>query len=192
MKRLEILRLIISALVKPKLRIVIPPLPQGCILDIGAGGEGIIAQSAGSNVIAVDKYRSEIQEAWDKAPDAEWMVADGTKLPFKSESLDVATTFFSCMYMTDNVKKEVFSEVQRILKRGGEFLIWDVQMAAKNKVFAIRLAVDIEERTVKTIYGVKAKDQTADSLRHFLEQAGFETEVITDSKNWFFIKAVRV
>ena len=192
MKRLEILRLIISALVKPKLRIVIPPLPQGCILDIGAGGEGIIAQSAGSNVIAVDKYRSEIQEAWDKAPDAEWMVADGTKLPFKSESLDVATTFFSCMYMTDNVKKEVFSEVQRILKRGGEFLIWDVQMAAKNKVFAIRLAVDIEERTVKTIYGVKAKDQTADSLCHFLEQAGFETEVITDSKNWFFIKAVRV
>ena len=192
MTLLTILGMMISALVKPKQRIAIPSLPKGCILDIGGGGEGVLAQAAGLNDIAIDKYKSEILEARENTPAASWMVADATHLPFKSNSIRNATAFFSCMYMPDITKQNVFEETCRILKSDGEFWIWDAPMASENEVFGIRLKVKLEDKTIRTMYGVKAKDQTADSLCQSLNQAGFDTNVITDQKHWFFIRANRV
>ena len=118
------------------------------------------------------------------------MVADGTALPYKNNSFDNATAFFSCMYMSDDVKENVFKETRRVLKKGGEFWVWDANMLPKNNVFAIRLQADIlEKRSIKTVYGVKAKDQSVDSICGLLHEAGFESEVIKNHKYWFFIKA---
>ena len=192
MKVLSIIQMIINALVKPKQRILIQKIPEGRVLDIGGGGEGVIAQAGGAMVVAIDKCISEIHEARENATTTPWMVADGTELPYKNNSFDNATAFFSCMYMTDDLKEYVFKETRRVLKKGGEFWIWDVRMAS-NQVFAIRLNVDFSENhTIKTIYGVKAKDQSDVSMCHLLHEAGFETEVIANRKYWFFIKAKRV
>ena len=104
MKILSIISMIINALVKPEQRILIPEIPNGNVLDIGGGGEGVIAQVGGTRVLAIDKYMSEIGEARGKAPETPWMVANGIALPFANDCLDNATAFFSCMYMPEDVK----------------------------------------------------------------------------------------
>ena len=150
----------------------------------------MIAQVGGARVVAIDRLRSEIQEAREKALDVPWMVADATALPFSNQCLDNATAFFSCMYMSSDVQEKVFRETRRVLKNGGEFWIWDAHMSPKGRVFAIRLQVDSPDvDTVNTIYGVRAKDQSAASVGSLLRQAGFEPEVITAQKHWFLIKA---
>ena len=192
MKPFSVIRMIIAVYVKPKLRIRIQKIPNGSVLDIGGGGEGVIAQAGGAGVVAIDKHMSEIHEARGKAPECPWVVADATELPYGNNCFDNATAFFSCMYMPDNVKESVFRETRRVLKKGGEFWIWDVRMSARGNVFAVRLQVDLREDTIRTVYGVKAKDQSAASICRQLQQAGFETEIITNRKHWFLINAKRV
>ena len=184
------LRMIINVLVKPVAKITICELPKGRVIDIGGGGEGVIAQAGGNRIVPVDKFISEIHEAKAKAPNNPWMVADATELPYKDHGFDNATAFFSCMYMSEEIKADVFRETKRVLKKGGEFWVWDGNMSPKSKVFAIRLAVDLPDiPTIRTIYGVKAKDQTATSVCSSLRKAGFETEVIGSHKHTYFIKA---
>lgn len=97
------------------------------------------------------------------------------------------------MYMSDDVKEKVFRETRRVLKKSSEFWIWDVYMHSINKVFAIRLQVDFHNtHKINTVYGVKAKDQSTASIESLLREAGFESEVITNRKHWFLIKAKRV
>ena len=186
----SMIKMMFQAFVKPKRYILMPEIPEGCVLDIGGGGEGVIAQVEGARVIAIDKYMSEIIEARGKAPSAAWLVADGTALPYPNNSIDSATAFFSCMYMPDDVKEKVFRETQRVLMPNAEFWIWDVPMNTKSDVFAFRLQVEIPEiTTIKTIYGVKAKDQSAVTICNQLQEAGFGTELIVNNKDCFFIKA---
>ena len=192
MKVFSIIKVILNAYLKPRQHISIDEVPGGSIIDIGGGGEGVIAQVGGNRVIAIDQYLSEIHEAREKAPGTPWLVADATELPLLDNCLDNATAFFSCMYMSDSVKENVFRETIRVLKQGGEFWVWGVQMTSRKDLFAIRLQVDYPEiKTKRTIYGVKAKDQSVDSICALLKKAGFGTEVITLKKHWFFIKARR-
>ncbi|MHA2231728.1 MAG: hypothetical protein ACXAB4_04495, partial [Candidatus Hodarchaeales archaeon] len=57
-------------------QVIIEDIPVGRILDVGGGGEGIIAQIGGDRVTAVDRLETEIEEARPKAPTANWKVAD--------------------------------------------------------------------------------------------------------------------
>jgi ubiquinone/menaquinone biosynthesis C-methylase UbiE len=185
MKLFSIAQMMFNAMTKPKQHIVIREIPNGKVIDIGGGGEGVIAQVGGAAVVAIDKYISEIHEARGKAPTAPWMVADATELPCESHCFDHATAFFSCMYMSDDVKEKVFRETRRVLKNDGEFWVWDAHIPPKSKMFAIRLQVDIhDQHTINTIYGVKAKDQSAVSIGNLLQKAGFESEIITNRKHW--------
>lgn len=179
-----------SALSKPIQRVVLSGLLPGRVLDIGGGGEGVIAQVGGGQVVAVDKLFSEIVEACAKSPAAHWLNADATKLPCPNESFARATAFFSCMYMSNEIKAAVFKETYRVLQPNGEFWIWDVPMAARSGVFALRLQATLpNQNTITTGYGVWAKDQSVASLVNLLQQAGFKTEVSAQHKHWFLLKA---
>ena len=183
-------RMLFMALTKRKQHISLQELPHGSVLDIGGGGEGVIAQAGGARVVAIDKLVSEIHEARRKALDVPWIVADATALPFADHCFDHATAFFSCMYMPSDVQEKAFRETRRVLKKGGEFWIWDAHIAPRGKVFAIRLQVDLGAgRTINTIYGVKAKAQSTATIGSLLRQAGLEPETVTDRKEWFLIKA---
>ena len=193
MELLSMIRMVFSALSKPKQHIRIEAVPQGRIIDIGGGGEGVIAQAGGARVVAVDKHESEIDEARGKAHEAQWVVADAAALPFEGHSFDNATAFFSCMYMPGDTLSEVFKETRRVLKKGGEFWIWDAEMAPKGKAFALRLRVDLRDKpSVNTAYGVRAKEQSAEGTGRLLQEAGFELAEVTRRKHWFFIKARNV
>ena len=184
------LQMMFSALTKPQQQVTLSELSPGRILDIGGGGEGVIAQVGGSQVVAVDKLFSEIVEACDKAPTANWLTADATQLPCLKESFAQATAFFSCMYMSNEIKAAVFKETYRVLQPGGEFWIWDVPMSTRSGVFALRLQATLpNQKTITTGYGVRAKDQSAASLGSLLQQAGFKTEISAQHKHWFLLKA---
>lgn len=190
MKLFSMVRMVFSALSKPKQHIRIEAIPQGKVIDIGGGGEGVIAQAGGARVVAVDKHESEIDEARSKAPEAQWVVADATALPFEGHSFDNATAFFSCMYMPGDALSEVFRETRRVLKNGGEFWIWDAEMDLRGKVFALRLQVDLPAKpSVHTAYGVRAKEQSAEGMGRLLQEAGFELAEMIHRKHWFFIRA---
>ncbi len=192
MNPFSIVQMMFNALTKPKQHVVIQEIPPGKVIDIGGGGEGVIAQAGAAGVVAIDRFISEVHEARGKAPDATWMVADATELPFEGHCFDNATAFFSCMYMSDDAKQKVFRETRRVLKKGGEFWIWDAYMVPRGKVFAIRLRVDFHHMPkINTVYGVSAKAQSAASIVGLLREAGFEPQVITNQKHWFQIKARR-
>jgi ubiquinone/menaquinone biosynthesis C-methylase UbiE len=184
------MRMIIDALVKPEQYISIEETPKGRVIDIGGGGEGIIAQAGGSRIFAVDKFMSEILEAKDKASSSHWLVANAGKLPYSSASFANATAFFSCMYMSEEMKKQVFRETHRALKPGGEFWIWDANIAPKQKAYGIRLHVAFPvQRSTKTMYGTRIKNQSSAAICAQLQEAGFETEVVSNQRHWFFIRA---
>jgi len=70
----------------------------GRILDIGGGGEGIIARRYGDKVIAIDNRKDELEES----PDAGLkIVMDACELKFLDNSIDNATCFYSLMFIPD-------------------------------------------------------------------------------------------
>ncbi len=176
--------------VTPFQEIIINEIPSGSIIDIGAGGEGIIAQIGGERITAIDKRQSEIDEAIDKAPDAKWMVADALDLPFENEEFDNATSFFSGMYMSHEDKKNVFKEVHRVLPTGGEFWIWDSKIKTSKEGFLIVLTVSLPgKEKFNTGYGTNITNQDEDIYKKYLNEAGFSIEEIEVKKYWFFIRA---
>ncbi|MBY9001428.1 MAG: class I SAM-dependent methyltransferase [Candidatus Heimdallarchaeota archaeon] len=171
-------------------KIVIDAVPEGTILDIGGGGEGIIAQIGRERVTAVDKFQSEIDGAKQKAPEANWILADAQNLDFSDGHFDSATSFFSIMYMSNKVKKEVFKEIYRVISDEGEFWIWDASISKEKGVFLVKIKVILPDQTVvRTGYGVSSKIQTVNSIKEMLEEVGFNVEIIESNKQWYFMKA---
>jgi len=176
--------------ITPYQEIIIENIPPGSIIDIGAGGEGVIAQVGGKRVTAVDKRQSEIDEAKDKAPDANWMVADATHLPFENEEFDNATSFFCGMYMSNEDIAKSTKEIYQVLKSGGEFWIWDSKIDTDKDSFIIVLQVSLPgKEKFGTGYGTGKKIQNEEMYKEYLEDAGFSIKDIEVNKYWFFVKA---
>ncbi|MHA1121674.1 MAG: class I SAM-dependent methyltransferase [Candidatus Heimdallarchaeota archaeon] len=192
MSKFQTLKYMLSALgafLFRRQKVVITEIPAGKIIDIGGGGEGIIAQIGADRVTAVDKLESEIKSAQPKAPTATWQVADARDLPFENESFDNATVFFSLMYMKKSVKEEVISEVFRVLPSGGEFWIWDANIQ-KDGIFVTMLKIKLPNgKTISTGYGSKDCTQSPESISEILQKKGFKIKEITTNKLWFLIKA---
>lgn len=110
-------------------KITIDTIPNGSLIDIGGGGEGIIAQIGKDKVTVIDKHQEEINEARPKAPTSKWVLADATSLEYDTGSFDNATAFFSGMYMTIETLEKAFTEVYRVLRNNGEFWIWDAKIS---------------------------------------------------------------
>ena len=170
--------------------IIIKEIPSGSIIDIGGGGEGVIAQFGGDRVTAIDKRQSEIDEAIDKAPEAKWIVADALDLPFENEEFDNATAFFSGMYMSHKDKRKVIKEVYRVISSSGEFWIWDSKINTDKEQFIITLTISLPEKEkFNTGYGTRITKQNEGIYKEYLNEAGFSIEEIEVKKHWFFIKA---
>jgi len=175
----------------PRQTINIQTIPTGSIVDIGGGGEGIIAQIGKKNVTVVDKLQSEIDEAKPHAPEAKWILADASNLDFPDSHFDNATAFFSGMYMTKEMIARVFQETYRILNSSGEFWFWDAVVSYDIGPFIIPIRVITpNSEEIETAYGKRrvTEDHTVDQVSNLLNDAGFEVERITENQFWYFLK----
>lgn len=137
------------------------------ILDIGGGGEGIIGLCYGKKVIAIDPRKEELEEAPDGPIK---MVMDARELSFSENSFDAVTSFFTLMYIKKADHKKVFSEVYRVLKKDGEFILWDTEIPEYDggikDIYVIKLEVDTPDKQIKTGYGTLRKDKAQD-IKYF-------------------------
>jgi len=145
---------------------------SGFILDIGGGGEGIIGILKGDRVIAIDFRARELEEA----PEGPLkIIMDARDLQFLDGAFGMATAFFSLMYFKSRADHEkVFSEVFRVLKSGGQFLIWDIsvprRMGREQPVFVVPIMVSIGNTMIETGYGQPWPEKVHD-LAFYLDLA---------------------
>ncbi len=150
----------------------------GYILDVGGGGEGIIGRLKGSGVVSIDCREGELKEA----PDGPLkIVMDARQLNFLDNTFSAATAFFSLMYFdkTEDIQA-AFAELYRVLKDGGLFYLWDVNIKERpeteKEIFAVRLRCFVNEHVCETAYGCPWPNEERDSCfyRRLLESQGFE------------------
>lgn len=168
---------------------------NGRILDIGGGGEGIIGQLKGEQVIAIDKRKDELEEAKDSKNIK--LVMDGKDLKFIDKTFDTTTVFFTMMYMPKADHKVVLEEIHRVLKDNGEVVIWDLVIPDRKEnekdIYVVPLAINIGDKTIETGYGAMWKKQQ--DLKYYLElieTVGFEISESKDYGDTFFIRAKKI
>lgn len=137
---------------------------SGLILDIGGGGEGVIGRVYGPQVTAIDISAEELEEA----PEGfEKLVMDAGDMTFPDASFDHVTAFYSFLFIQKDRHAQVISEITRVLRPGGEFYIWDCEVAsAYPEPFTVELDIDANGVPIHTTYGILEKDcvKTADRL----------------------------
>ncbi len=161
------------------------------ILDIGGGGEGVIGKLKGKRVISIDRQKRELEETNDESLK---ILMDATDLKFLDKSFYTVTSFFTLLYIPDEKKlNKIFSEIYRVLKSQGEFLIWDVNFnipenTSKEQI-ATYLKVDMPDGTlVNTGYGTRMHAQ---DISDFLELAKQHNFHVIEKESWdkvFFIR----
>jgi ubiquinone/menaquinone biosynthesis C-methylase UbiE len=164
----------------------------GYILDIGGGGEGIIGILKGEKVIAIDPQKEELEEA---AEGPLKIIMDARDLQFLDGTFDTATAFFSLMYIKTRADYgRVFGEVFRVLKAGGRFLIWDVnvpqRMDEKRDIFVVPLLVKVNDKEIETGYGQPWPEEAHD-LGFYLdlaEESGFQVVKQQKNERVFFLQ----
>ncbi len=168
--------------------------PEGLVLDIGGGGEGIIGRLLGKQVVAIDRRKDELEEA----PDGPLkVVADAMALPFLDETFDHATVFFTFFYIPDDQRQKVLDEVARVLKKDGNLYIWDAIIPPYNggekDVFATELSIELGDETVATGYGTlwEGKAMSDRTMLDHAQKAGFELVDQRKSDEQFYLQLVK-
>lgn len=150
---------------------------NGFILDIGGGGEGMIGRLKGNSVIAIDVSRQELEEA----PGGPLkIVMDACDLKFLDASFNTVTAFFSLMYIKNmEDRRKVFAEVMRVLRPGGIFRVWDVDLSNRpdtdREIYIVSLRCRVGSVEVETGYGQKWPEQPygEEDFTNMAVEAGF-------------------
>lgn len=163
---------------------------HGSILDIGGGGEGVIGQIYGDNVIAIDNQQEEL----DEAPDCcQKRLMDATNLLFPDESFDHITFFYTLMYMTEEIQITAICEAARVLKINGTMNIWGCDIRnAYPEPFLVDLDIRSGNNTIHTSYGIVKKDkQSSVSITQALKRAGLNLFFLHEEDGHFHIQCIK-
>ena len=165
---------------------------SGIILDIGGGGEGIIGILKGEKVIAIDLWKRELEEA---AEGPLKIIMDARDLQFLDGTFHTVTAFFTLMYLKSKADHgKVFSEVFRVLKPGGKFLIWDVSVPERpegeERDFVVLVRVTVKQQLVDTGYGQSWPEEEHDLAFYadLAEKTGFEMMERREKGQTFFLQ----
>ena len=168
---------------------------KGRILDIGGGGEGIIGQLKGEQVVAIDRREGELKEA---APgDYLKIIMDAKDLQFLDETFDTTTAFFTLMYIPLSNHQKVFQEIYRVTKKGGEFVIWDFIIPNRGisdkDLYGLYLEVKIGKKKISTGYATKwEKEQDLEYYLNLGTSIGFKIVEEKMMDQMFYIRFQKV
>lgn len=168
---------------------------EGRILDIGGGGEGIIGQFKGEDVIAIDPSKRELEEAHKSK--ALNIIMDAKDLKFLDHTFDSVSAFFTMMYIPLTDHKKVFQEIYRTLKVGGEFFLWELKIPKREddekEVYLIILKVKFYDKVIDTGYGTKwNKEQDANHFLDLAKDIGFLISEQKLDKHIFYLRFRKV
>jgi len=163
---------------------------DGRILDVGGGGEGVIARHCGNDVVVIDRWRDELEESPDIGLK---IVMDGCDMQFLDDTFDNVTYFYSLMYMDEKNAAKSLREARRVLKSSGCLWIWDAVMPypATAEIFLASLDIVLSDiQSITPTYGVSwHKGQTAHSVAAMCEASGFVIVESASDGQSFFLKA---
>jgi ubiquinone/menaquinone biosynthesis C-methylase UbiE len=98
------------------------------ILDTGCGtGKQLAANRLklpDLPMVGLDLFHGMLEQARKRCPAVDWVQGDGSRLPFPDRSFDYITNQFSYPHVPD--KPALFSEIYRLLKPGGRFVIMNI------------------------------------------------------------------
>ena len=165
-------------------------IEEGFILDIGAGGEGVIAHIMGTQVIGIDRRKEELMETED---DALKIVMDATEMQFLDSAFPIVTLFFTLMYMSWEDIKKALKEVKRVLKPGGQVLVWDAIVDPPDnptlKYFMIPMKVLLPNgKKIETGYGARIRKQRLDDFIGIAGDLRFEIVRRKKQGHFFFLE----
>jgi tetratricopeptide (TPR) repeat protein len=165
---------------------------EGYILDIGGGGEGIIGQLKGNQVISIDPYKEELENA----PSTNLkIVMDGRDLKFIDGSFNTAAIFYTLMYISPEDHEKVFLEVKRVLRHSGRLLIWDVNLPVwkdASKEFGVyRFKFKLPKKEIDTGYGAKFPKSVPLNMQYYLnlaQKTGFKVIAAKNNEHSFYLE----
>jgi ubiquinone/menaquinone biosynthesis C-methylase UbiE len=164
---------------------------SGRILDIGGGGEGIIGLLKGESVVAIDRRESELRQA----PPGDYLkiIMDAKELKFIDETFDTATAFFTLMYIPLENHQLIFQEIHRVLKKGGEFVVWDFPIPKRGmhekEFYGLMLEVKVRDTNISTGYATKwVKEQNLEYYANLGASNGFSVVEKYPIDGMFYIR----
>jgi SAM-dependent methyltransferase len=176
----------------PKLTVTLSDFQaDGLVLDIGGGGEGVIGQLKGNQVVAIDINRRELEDA----PDGPLkIVMDATELGFLNDAFQTVTCFYTLMYIPENLHTAVLEEVFRVMQPGGVFRVWDVAYPPRTdpnkEIGAVLLNIKLPDREINTGYGGKwpVNGRPLSYYQELAKAAGFQISVSRENQHTFHLQ----
>ncbi len=104
------------------------PSKSSMVLDIatGTGKQAEAFARVGCNVVGIDLSEDMLAYAKNnKYPNATFMVANGTSLPFAEGSFDLTVMSFALHCMTLDIRQKVIKEMKRVSKANGQLAFVD-------------------------------------------------------------------
>ena len=105
------------------------------VLDLGCGtGRGIkhLYDFKAAEVFGVDVSEKMLEIAKKKFKTTQFVLADSEKLPFEDESFDAVTALFLIVHIGD--LRKTFDEAYRVLKKGGIFILSNINQRKPPKL----------------------------------------------------------
>lgn len=143
--------------------------PQTQVLDLccGAGHTTKLLTTRSANVTGLDASPQALKRARQAVPQATYVEAFAEKMPFPANQFDLVHSSAAMHEMEPAQLRQIFKEVQRVLKPGGVFAMVDIHKA-NNLLMEAGLTLFITLFETETAWQLLATD-----LPEVLRETGF-------------------